>query len=160
MTPVLMDANEHKRSTRIAGYLPIGGKRLLDIGCARGYLLQFARNRGYDILGVEPCNDFTFDDIPHVHSIDEVQGQFDVITCIHTLEHTPDFVYIAERVKELLEPGGMLIIEVPSRSSGGAFSEVHINFFTPSVLMKLFHPLKQILLKHTPNTFMTFSKEG
>ena len=48
-------------------------------------------------------------------SIYEVQGEFDLITIIHTLEHIAKPPEFMREVAKHLAPGGALIIEVPNR---------------------------------------------
>ena len=151
-----IDMNEVARASRIARYIGLGDS-ILDIGCARGYLLQEAVMRGYKrILGVEPHPTFTFDGIPTVRHIDDVEGQWQVITAIHVLEHILDIKHMAERIKALLAPGGLLVVEVPNISAGGCFTDAHLNIMSMGVLSKLFSPLRVELQKLTPHTFMTF----
>jgi SAM-dependent methyltransferase len=151
-------ADEDKRAKRIAQELT-EGKSLLDIGCAKGRLLKHAKDKGYDVMGVEINNGYTDPEFVVVPSLDDLEGQWDVITCIHTLEHIVDFNAMAENIKRLLKPGGLLIVEVPSRQSPGWYVDVHINFFTPQVMMKLFEPLQVEVTKYTPHLLMRFRKE-
>ena len=159
ISSIKQDALERNRAKRIVKHLPIGGERMLDIGCARGYLLQFARNRGYRVLGVEPSEGHSFEEIPVVHDLDNVRGKFDVIACIHTLEHVIDFKHVIERIKELLTDKGLVLIEVPSLNSSGVYVDAHLYIFKPTILQKLFEPLRNDLLKFTPHTFMTFRRD-
>lgn len=159
ISSIMQDACEHRRAKKIVEYLPVGANTILDIGCARGYLLEFARSRGYKILGVEPNEDWPFGGTPFVTSLDDVEGRFDVITCIHTLEHVIDFKGMIERIKELLAPKGMVILEVPNTNSTGVYVDAHLYVFKPSILRRLFEPLRNDLLKFVPHTFMTFRRE-
>jgi 2-polyprenyl-3-methyl-5-hydroxy-6-metoxy-1,4-benzoquinol methylase len=115
-------------------------------------------------MGVEPKLEYVQAGIPVAASpevIEEVYGkekQFDVVTCIHTLEHTIDFQGLAEHIKRLVKPGGQVIIEVPSAQSPGVLNNSHLYFFNPTVLMKVFEPLQFEHMKFTPHLFMTFRR--
>ena len=96
-------------------------RRLLDIGCNRGLLLEAARRQGWQVTGIEISpksasqarNDYqltvysTLDEIPAMQ-------QFDLITAWHVLEHTLDPIVFLRQAAERLAPGGVLAIQVPS----------------------------------------------
>lgn len=155
MNQASMDMGESQRQARVAGYIPPGSK-LLDVGCSRGYLLDIARRKlGCDVLGVEPNPYYTINGIPTVRTLDEVEGQFDCIACIHVLEHVADFKGMARKIIELLKPGGTLLLEVPHDKSLGM---VHIYVFTPDVIQRLFVPLQMVQYEKCPHHFMVFRK--
>lgn len=98
---------------------------LLDVGCGDGRLLADLVGRVERLVGVDldaravgyaaafaPEADF------RVQRVEEVEGTFDLVTCIETLEHIPDdavadfFAATAGRVV----PGGHLVVTVPSTS--------------------------------------------
>lgn len=153
MNQASQDMNESQRQARVASYIPPGSK-LLDVGCSRGYLLDIARRKlGCDVLGVEPNPYYTINGIPTVRTLDEVEGQFDCIACIHVLEHVADFKGMAARIIELLKPGGTLLLEVPHEKSLGM---VHIYVFTPDVIQRIFQPLQMTFYDKCPHHFMIF----
>jgi SAM-dependent methyltransferase len=46
-----------------------------------------------------------------------ISGQFDAVTMWHTLEHLPDPAAALRRSRELLRPGGRLVVSVPNSES-------------------------------------------
>lgn len=48
------------------------------------------------------------------HAVTDLAGKIDVVTLFHVLEHLPEPVDILEKLKKLLSPDGILIIEVPN----------------------------------------------
>ena len=125
-------------------------------------MLEATRHKGFDILGVELNPDYPFPDIPFVSDLSKVEGQWDNITCIHTLEHVFDFRGMAERITELLSPGGNLFVEVPVLSDNGRSgfnSPAHLWYFTIDNLKQLFNGLRVVKVGDTPHHIIHFTKE-
>ena len=100
-------------------------KRLLDVGCGPGLLLDEARRRAYDVLGLELSTASVR------HARDELglpvesqaladygaNGGFDVIVLADVIEHLDDVPAGLDRCRELLAPGGTLCVVTPDPSS-------------------------------------------
>jgi 2-polyprenyl-3-methyl-5-hydroxy-6-metoxy-1,4-benzoquinol methylase len=100
------------------------GKRILDIGCMYGYLLEEASRKGAsEAVGVElsagPARDAL------AHGMDVFQGtveafaeerpaRFDAIFAQHVLEHVADLGSFVDTARTLLAPGGRLCICLPN----------------------------------------------
>jgi SAM-dependent methyltransferase len=97
-------------------------KRVLDYGCGTGAFLNYCKNNGWAIGGIEPATkartqaiQLTQADI--VPSISEIKGTYGVITLWHVLEHIPDFKEKLTQIKQLLSTEGKLVIAVPNLKS-------------------------------------------
>jgi len=101
-------------------------RRLLELGCGHGLLLDEARARGYDGLGLELARDaavyaretlgLNVLEIPVEHP--ELDGErYDAIVLADVIEHLDDPVAAIDRCVELLAPGGSLLIVTPDPSS-------------------------------------------
>lgn len=117
----------------IAPRIPRGARRYLDVGCGfGGFLVVFAEHglevRGIEIdqqridLGRANCLDYGVGDcILHasVLSDDLVSrlGRFDVITCVDVIEHVLDVPKALGHMIALLNPGGILVLEIPNKDS-------------------------------------------
>jgi SAM-dependent methyltransferase len=113
----LIDLNFDRRLAWIETIRSSG--RLLEVGCALGLFLRRARERGWDVTGVEIAADCAeiaasnagapvlAGDLLEV----DLPGRFDVIVMIDVIEHLPDPVGCITRCSELLVEGGLLVIE-------------------------------------------------
>jgi dolichol-phosphate mannosyltransferase len=99
----------------IADFLPAPG-RLLELGSYCGVFLRLARERGWDVLGVEPsiwASAYARDELgmPTVTgNIESLPGDiqpFDVICSWDVLEHVPDPMRELELINRRLRPGGV-----------------------------------------------------
>ncbi len=98
-----------------------GGGRLLEIGCASGWLLKHAAERGWKVTGVEYSADAAAHaqqlgvDV-HVGALEDAKlpaGGFDLVYMGDVLEHVPDCRDTSERVAALLAPGGHFYLRGP-----------------------------------------------
>ncbi len=105
---------------------PLKG-RLLDVGCATGIFLELARDRGWEVKGVEPSSWAV--SVARSKKLDVVQGDFeqveftslfDVITMIDLIEHVANPMSLVEKAKKVLKPGGLLVVVTPDIDSFAA----------------------------------------
>lgn len=129
-----------------------GGGRLLDIGCSIGRLLNVARDRGYDVLGLELGERAAeiarqrYQLEVHSTTLEEAAlapESFAVVTLIETLEHLPEPRDMVREIHRLLEPGGIFLVGVPNGNSLGVmvlrqqartFNRNHLIFFDEDTL--------------------------
>jgi len=96
---------------------------LLEVGCAGGYFLKLARERGWRTRGIEITEAGT----RHARDVLDLEverwsfpdpglraGPFDVVYMGHVLEHLASPSAGLERARALLRPGGLLAVEVPT----------------------------------------------
>ena len=110
----------------IAPFAPRG--RLLDVGCGPGLLLDEARRRGYETLGLELSRASAAHaraalglDVRELALEDFADdGGFDVVVLADVIEHLDDPVDGIARCAALLKPGGVLCVVTPDPSSATA----------------------------------------
>jgi SAM-dependent methyltransferase len=105
----------------IERYRP-GGK-LLDVGCAAGFLLDEARRRGWEPRGVE-ISRFASAHARQALDLDVFTGsleaakfpdqEFDVVVLYFVLEHLRDPLSLLQEIGRVLKPGGLLSVAVPN----------------------------------------------
>ena len=96
---------------------------LLDLGCAAGFFLKAAKDRGVEnLLGIE-VSEFAAEYCRNTFSIDVIQSPFDeaaidrkfsVISSWFFLEHMPDPAADINRIFSMLEDGGVFACGIPS----------------------------------------------
>jgi SAM-dependent methyltransferase len=110
------DFEKHRSQTVIRNidkYLS-AGKKILDIGCGMGDLLDYAKRKKCDTYGVEYSEDtreyLTKNQHTVFNSINDVVGTFDLIFAFDLIEHVYDFSSFLEKCKMHLSKNGYLII--------------------------------------------------
>jgi len=101
--------------------LPVSG-RLMDIGCGNGALLRGFSDiaRGWTLVGVE-VNDHYRQIVEGIAGVEglftsspeDVPGRFQMISLMHALEHIPSPKGFIARLRDKLDPGGLLLVQVP-----------------------------------------------
>jgi len=134
----------------------VSPRRILDVGCATGGFLAEARSSGWDCTGLELSQDaanvarreFGLSVLEGDLTCAALrQGSFGLITMWHVLEHLIDPREAIGQARALLDPCGLLFIELPNWNSLGrvvrrrSWSQLkppeHINYFTPGSLRRL-----------------------
>lgn len=130
--------------------------RLLDVGCALGFLLEAARRRGWRVSGMD-FSAFAVDyaqrtfHVPvqrgHVNEISFAPAAFDVITAFEYIEHVEDPVRVLQHLRPWLRRDGLLVMTTPNAASWrarrhpetcvGFLEERHLSYFTPSTMRRL-----------------------
>src|SRR5262245_19487975 len=103
-----------------------GQGRLLDFGCGSGaYLVEMSR-LGWNVVGIDASHRMVerirdelglrayAGSLPHLELDSE---SFDVVTMWHSLEHVHEPVPVLREVRQLLAPGGKVVIAVPNIDS-------------------------------------------
>lgn len=102
--------------------------RMLDIGSGAGAFLATMQSAGWQVEGLEPdedaravaMSDFNVEARPIEDFFALEKGVYDAITMWHVLEHVHELDKYMVQMKELLKPGGSLLIAVPNYDSRDA----------------------------------------
>ncbi len=132
--------------------------RLLDVGCAGGFLVAEAVRRGWQAEGVE-LSPFASEYARETLGLKVVtgslrgsalpSGQFRAVFMDDVIEHFEDPLIEAEEVCRVLEPGGFFILHTPNAASpwrhlmGNKWVHLkpdeHLFYFDPASLGRLLH---------------------
>lgn len=90
--------------------LPSGG-RVLDVGCGGGHILRALARRGVEGIGIDPR---PYGGAPcqrlHAEEISTLGEQFELIYTLHALHEFDAPERFPREARELLRPGGVLLI--------------------------------------------------
>jgi|HigsolmetaAR201D_1030396.scaffolds.fasta_scaffold05123_7 methionine biosynthesis protein MetW len=145
-----MPPSDHKRRRRADGRAPYAdlvaahglaeshrlaldavpdGARVLDVGCATGYLAAELARRGCEVIGVEvdpeaaeqarsACARVVVGDLDSAELRSEVErateGGVDVVLCADVLEHLRDPWATLAWLRTLIRPGGRAVVSLPN----------------------------------------------
>ena len=96
-------------------------RTLLDVGCGTGEFLEAMKKQSWNVTGMETAKEAkdiaTKADIAVYDDLNNITGQFDIITLWHVLEHIHDVSGLMNNSNRLLCDSGFLIIAVPNINS-------------------------------------------
>ena len=89
------------------------GRRLIEVGCGKGYFLEYLAALGYRVTGIDPAYE---GDNPRVIKAPFERGlglSADAIVLRHVLEHVPDPLAFLSDIADANGGRGSILIEVP-----------------------------------------------
>jgi len=145
-----------QRRRRLEKAVPVSRRRLLEVGCGDGNFLAYLRSRGWTVQGAE----YDAETAALVHrrhgiavtvgdvaSVPPPGAPFPAVAAYHVLEHVYRPAEWLASVRGMLEPGGILHLQVPNHGSltrrltGAAWASLmfpqHVVFYTPRTLLAL-----------------------
>lgn len=138
---------------------PVAGARALEIGCAEGHFLKYLKDQGLAVEGIETggrlveyCRERFGLNVTRetIRGFDPSETNFDFIFAYHVAEHLEKPSELFAKAHEMLEPGGCLLVEVPttdlaSRSLLEQLDETHgygnmghMHYFRPETMSRYF----------------------
>jgi len=152
----LVNHGIRKRIRAIERCRPSG--RLLEVGCADGFMLAALRQTGrWEVMGIDTSSvavararemyDLEIIQAP-VEQAQLPRGHFDVVAMWDVIEHLPDPVAALNAIQVALRPGGLLILRLPVSDAWDArlFGEAWAGWDAPRhlVVYSMAH-LQQVL---------------
>ena len=142
------------------------GKKILDVGCAWGYLAKLLREKGCKVTGVEfdpvsagkaksYCEQVFVGDVESPGFLEKNlrESRFEAVIFSDILEHLTRPDQLVLKVRDFLVPGGRIYVSIPNvarfehrfglffgrfdYSDAGALSKGHLRFFTRDSALKM-----------------------
>jgi SAM-dependent methyltransferase len=170
MTPVatatyqLKDSPYSSHSLLLASLPPSGGgRRVLDVGCAGGYLGAILASRGYRVTGIDSPGAARAGFPESIELLEAdldlglppLTGRFDFVICADVLEHLRRPALLLRDLRAVLATGGRLAASLPNSGHAyvrwnvltgrfpaedrGLFDRTHLHFYTWRGWLDLFH---------------------
>jgi 2-polyprenyl-3-methyl-5-hydroxy-6-metoxy-1,4-benzoquinol methylase len=161
-----LDLSDENESHALMVQLIGANKRVLEVGCATGYMSSVLARRGCRVVGleIEPdaarearqhCEDVVVGD---VETLDLAAtfgpSTFDVVVFGDVLEHLNDPLTVLRKARPLLVPEGYVVCSIPNIAHGavrlallqgrfeyreyGLLDESHVRFFTRDSIEEMF----------------------
>lgn len=163
---ITIESLDDNHSLKKIYYLVGENKRVIDFGCATGYLAQLLQQQGCEVTGVEInpeaakiaehyCKRVVVADLDIVHLAEILPPQsFDVAIFGDVLEHLRDPWRVLKETQHLLSPDGFVVASIPNIAHGsirlallqgkfeytelGILDNTHLRFFTKKTVEDLF----------------------
>jgi SAM-dependent methyltransferase len=142
-------------SLLLASLPPSGnGRRVLDVGCASGYLGAILAGRGYQVTGIDSPGTARAGFPGSIELLEAdldlglppVTGRFDLVICADILEHLRQPALLLRELRQVMAPGGRLSCSLPNSGHAyfrwniltgrfpaedrGLFDRTHLHFYT------------------------------
>lgn len=150
-------------------------RRVIDVACGPGFLLIDLQRDGFDCLGI----DFNPDvvrvanerfqvpaKVARVEDLTALDKRFDLALLVHVLEHVEDPLGLLKNIRQILNPAGVLVVEVPNRKwfslshslgkgtcSEGDYPPHHITFWSLTALTRALELSGYSVLECIPRLF-------
>jgi 2-polyprenyl-6-hydroxyphenyl methylase / 3-demethylubiquinone-9 3-methyltransferase len=107
---------------------PLDGKSALDVGCGAGLLTEPLARLGAKVTGLDASPEVLAAAREHASArglgidyrageLAELQGQFNLITCMEVIEHVADPAAFVHALARRLAPDGLLILSTPNATA-------------------------------------------
>lgn len=182
-----VDLSNQNTSHALLVRLARDAARVLDVGCATGYLAQALREAGsavsgieYDVAAAEQArphlDTLVVGDVERLDLVGEFgSGSFDAVVYGDVLEHLVDPATTLVRTRELLAEGGRVVASIPNVAHGavrlsllggefpytetGLLDRTHLRFFTRATVEALFRDAGYTLVELLRTTVGVFDTE-
>jgi len=118
-----------KEKVRLISSL-LKGKKILEVGCGTGNLVQFLSDKNLEIMGTDYSNvylekarkknpnvEFFKADLLHKEEWNSFKNSFDSVIASEVIEHIEDDLAALKTINSLLKPDGILVLTVPAFDS-------------------------------------------
>jgi 2-polyprenyl-6-hydroxyphenyl methylase/3-demethylubiquinone-9 3-methyltransferase len=107
---------------------PLEGKTALDVGCGAGLLAEPLARMGAKVTGLDAAPELIAVAREHAAGqgleidyrageLEELEGLFDLITCMEVIEHVADPAAFVKALARRLAPDGLLVMSTPNSTA-------------------------------------------
>lgn len=121
-------------------YIDWTGKRVLDLGCAGGFMAEALYDRGAEVTGIDPAAEAIAAARVHAESTGRAisydvgvgedlpydGADFDAVVCVDVLEHVRDLTLVMQEVARVLKPGGSFLFDTINRNPVATLATVTV----------------------------------
>lgn len=119
-------------------FVPLAGRRAIDVGCGAGLLAEPLARMGADVTGIDAAVETIAVARGHAAgqglAIDYRQGEaasligerYDLVCCLEVIEHVSDPAAFVRTLAALLAPGGLMILSTPNRTPLSRFALITV----------------------------------
>jgi 2-polyprenyl-6-hydroxyphenyl methylase/3-demethylubiquinone-9 3-methyltransferase len=114
------------------------GRKVLDLGCAGGFMSEAIAEQGADITGIDPAEQAIAAARLHAQAselairYDVGVGEelpypdksFDAVVCVDVLEHVVDLQKVVAEIARVLKPGGSFLFDTINRNALARFATI------------------------------------
>jgi 2-polyprenyl-6-hydroxyphenyl methylase/3-demethylubiquinone-9 3-methyltransferase len=107
------------------------GARVLDLGCAGGFMAEGMARKGAAVTGIDPAADAVAAARSHARSsgltirydvgvgeaLPYPDASFDAVLCVDVLEHVADLSRVLAETARVLRPGGLFLFDTINRNA-------------------------------------------
>ena len=133
-SPYALKPQKHSSHSVLLRLLPEtgNGRRLLDLGCADGYLSRLFQQRGFSVTAIDAPglrqvalpDGIKFLEADLDAGLPPMNGDFDFVVCADILEHLRDPDVLLRHIRSKMSRGGKLIASLPN--SGNIYFRLNI----------------------------------
>jgi len=154
--PYQLKQSPYSSHSLLVGSLPAtgSGRRVLDVGCAGGYLGAILAERGYRVTGIDTpgaasagCPDaIELLEADLDLGLPPLSGRYDYVICADVLEHLRRPALLLRELRGVIAEGGRLVASLPNSGHAhfrwnvlrgrfpaedrGLFDRTHLHFYT------------------------------
>jgi len=154
-SPYVLKPQPHSSHSILQRMLPRdgAGRRLLDLGCADGYLSRIFAARGFSVTAIDAPSvrppsfppEIQFLEADLDRGLPPLEAAFDYVICADLLEHLRDPDRLLRDVRARMAPGGRLLASLPNSGNiyfrlnvlagrfplddSGLFDRTHVHFY-------------------------------
>jgi 2-polyprenyl-6-hydroxyphenyl methylase/3-demethylubiquinone-9 3-methyltransferase len=113
-------------------------KKVLDLGCAGGFMAEALDDRGAVVTGIDPAEEAIAAARAHARQDDRnitydigvgeqlpyADETFDALVCVDVLEHVADLAKTVREIARVLKPGGLFLFDTINRNPLARFATI------------------------------------